>query len=294
VEGRDVRLLITGASGQLGAYLLRQLRGTRNVSAWTGSRQGELFGFPLTPVDLTNTHAVAQAYLHARPDAIIHTAAWARVSDCFQDPVTALRVNVGGTAILADLAAKSRSRLVLVSTDLVFDGEDAPYREEHNPSPLSVYGKSKVAAEQALLGLPRAVVARLSLLYGPSLTGRPSFFDDQVSAVSEDRALRLFHDEWRTPLNLTSAAQALLALTSSEFCGVLHVGGPGRLSRWEMGQLLAQFLGKEAKSLVAVSRADIPAAEPRPRDTSLDSSSWRAHFPSLPWPGWDEALQQML
>jgi dTDP-4-dehydrorhamnose reductase len=142
-----------------------------------------LFGAPLRPVDLADAGAVAAAFREARPDAVLHAAALARVADCHRDPERARRVNAAGSAVLAELAAAAGARLVLVSTDLVFDGARAPYREEDPPAPVSVYGRSKVAAEGAVLAVPRAAVARVSLLFGPSLTGRPSFFDEQVAAL---------------------------------------------------------------------------------------------------------------
>jgi dTDP-4-dehydrorhamnose reductase len=285
--------LLTGASGQLGAYLLREfLAADVEVTAWSGSRRGELFGVPLQPVDLSDADAVADAFRQGRPGAILHAAAVASIAECHRDPKRARRVNVDGTATLAELAAKAGARLVLVSTDLVFDGESPLYYEGDRPGPLSVYGRSKADAEEAAsLAAPRAAVARVSLLYGRTLTGRPSFFDQQADALRAGRPVTLFADEWRTPLHLATAARALAALARSDFTGVLHVGGPERLSRLEMGQRLARFLGADASVIVSTRRADAPAAEPRPRDVSLDSSLWRRLFPALPWPGWEEALR---
>jgi dTDP-4-dehydrorhamnose reductase len=287
-----VRLLLTGASGQLGAYLLRELTAAgAEVTAWSGARRGELFGTPLQPVDLADAGAVAAAFRQARPGAVLHAAALASVAECHRDPERAFRVNVGGTATLAELAAGAGVRFVLVSTDLVFDGEHAPYREADPPAPLSAYGRSKAEAEAAALAAPRAAVARVSLLFGRALAGRPSFFDQQADALRAGRPVTLFADEWRTPLHLATAARALVALASSDFTGVLHVGGPERLSRLEMGQRLAHFLRADPGVIVAARRADAPAEEPRPRDVALDSSRWRGLFPALPWPTWEEALR---
>src|SRR5436305_6422990 len=113
------------------------------------------------------------------------------MAECHRDPARARRVNVGGTATLAELAAKAGARLVLVSTDLVFDGEHAPYREADPPRPLSAYGRSKAEAEAAVLAVPRAAVARVSLLFGASLAGRPSFFDEQAAALRARRPVTL-------------------------------------------------------------------------------------------------------
>jgi dTDP-4-dehydrorhamnose reductase len=289
------RLLVTGASGLLGGYLLRRLRDAGHpLTAWSGSSPGEVLGVPVVPVDLADPDAVSAAFRDARPDVVLHAAARARLPDCHRDPAGATRVNAGGSACLAGLCADSGARLVVVSTDLVFDGEHAPYAEQDPPAPLSVYGRTKAEAERAVLAHPRTAVARVSLLFGPSLSGRPAFFDEQVDSLRARRGVRLFVDEWRTPLALHAAAEALVALAFSDVTGLLHLGGPERLSRLEMGLRLAAALGADPGVIAATVREGAPAAEPRPRDVSLDSTRWRSLFPHLPWPGFDEALRQLL
>jgi dTDP-4-dehydrorhamnose reductase len=275
-----MRLLVTGASGQLGAYLLRELAGRHDVDlvAWSGAARGERFGFPLRPVDVGDADAVARAFAEARPDVVLHAAALARVADCHFDPERAHCINAAPSATLAALADAASVRFVQVSTDLVFDGERGGYRESDPANALSIYGRTKAAAEAAALAAPRSAVARLSLLYGLSLTGRPSFYDEQIAALRGGRPVTLFRDEWRTPLDLPTAARALLALATSDVVGLIHIGGPERLSRLEMGERLAAALGVDATCLIAANRADVLAPEPRPRDCSLDSSRWRALF----------------
>jgi dTDP-4-dehydrorhamnose reductase len=285
------RLLITGASGQLGAYLLRELgREGRDAVAWSGSSRGERFGYDLRPVGLADDAALKSAFAEAKPDVVIHAGAIASIAACHAEPERARRVNVHGTEMLTDLAGRAGARLVFVSTDLVFDGERGGYREGDAPAPLSIYGRTKADAEAAVLAQPHGVVARVSLMFGPSLSGRASFFDQQVAALRAGKPVTLFEDEWRTPLSLSTAAAALVALADSDFTGLLHVGGPDRLSRVEMGRHLAAHLGADPAVIVVSTRAASPAPEPRPRDASLDSSRWRSLFPTMPWPAFGEAL----
>jgi dTDP-4-dehydrorhamnose reductase len=156
-----------------------------------------------------------------------------------------------------------------------------------------MYGQTKLAAEHAVLASPGSAVVRVSLLFGPSLVGRPSFFVDQVAALRGRRPCTLFEDEWRTPLGLAAAARALLAIARSDVQGLLHLGGPERMSRLDMGRRLAAFLGSDPSAFLPASRNSIPSTEPRPRDTSLDSSRWRQLFPQQEWPTWETALKEM-
>jgi dTDP-4-dehydrorhamnose reductase len=290
-----MRILVTGASGQLGGYLVRELRARGvPVTAWSGSRTGNLFGTCLRPVDLADADAIARAFADARPDIVLHAGALARVADCWRDPHKAELVNARAASVLADLAGRSGSRLVFVSTDLVFDGDKGWYREADAPRPLSVYGQTKVAAEHAVLTILRTVVVRLSLLFGPGIGGRPTFFDEQVAALREGRPCNVFEDEWRTPLGLQTAAAGLLAVAESDFTGLLHLGGPERMTRAEMARRLAGYLRCDSSVLVPISRTAGAGSEPRPRDTSLDSSFWRRDFPDVPWPSWDESLRALM
>jgi dTDP-4-dehydrorhamnose reductase len=290
-----MRVLVTGASGQLGSYLVRLLHANgASLTAWSGTQRGEALGVPLLPVDLSDPDAVASAFRLARPDLVLHAAAMAKVTDCYCDPARAVQVNERGSAVLTELAAERSTRLLLVSTDLVFDGERGGYREEDPPKPLSVYGRTKVAAEAAVLSCSRNVVVRVSLLFGPSLSGRPSFFDQQLGALRKGMSLTLFADEWRTPLSLAVAAEALWEVVRSDVTGLLHLGGPEKLSRLEMGQRLAAYSGLPMAGIVAGSRDDVRASEPRPRDTSLDSSRWRQAFPECRWPCWEEAIREIM
>jgi dTDP-4-dehydrorhamnose reductase len=288
-----MRLLITGASGQLGGYVLRELQGTNfAVEAWSHARRGELFGFALRPIDLAQTGALALAFREARPDAVLHLAARSVVADCYRNPDEARKINVGGTALLAELAADAGARMIYVSTDMVFDGNKGHYREDDTAEPLSTYGQSKRGGEASVLAGPRGLVVRVGLMFGPTVIGRPYFFDQQLRKMQDGQRATWFEDEWRSPIGLQTAALGLLELVRSDVTGILHVGGPERLSRLEMGQRLAATYGLDQALVVPIKQASVPTPEPRPRDLSLDCSKWRGLFPQACWPTLKDTLPQ--
>jgi dTDP-4-dehydrorhamnose reductase len=289
-----MRLLITGSSGQLGGYVLRELAADARVAAWSGTRSGELFGHQLFPIDLANPDQVARAFAIARPDAILHLAAMSMVSHCFADPLQAEKINLHGTRQLAELAAGHSARLVYVSTDMVFDGRAGYYRETDTAHPLMIYGRTKLAAEEHVLAAPKGAVARVSLMFGPTIVGRPYFFDRQLAQMRAGEETTWFEDEFRSIFSLLAAARALLGLVRSDFTGMIHVGGPQRLSRFEFGQQLAAFFGAPPEKVRPVAQASIVTPEPRPRDVSLDSSLWHRLFPGHWRPHLREALQAMV
>jgi dTDP-4-dehydrorhamnose reductase len=191
-----------------------------------------------------------------------------------------------------DLAAEAGARLVYVSTDLVFGGENGPYRETDPARPVSIYGETKLAGESPVLVYDNAAVVRVSLLFGPTLVARPAFFDMQLKSIRNGEPCRLFADEWRTPLSLRTAAQSLITVAESEWCGLLHLGGPERMTRLDMGQRLARALGRQPDMFVSSLQADVPSPEPRPRDVSLHSTRFRELFPQQPWPEFEAAIQE--
>jgi dTDP-4-dehydrorhamnose reductase len=264
-----MRVVVTGASGQLGAYAVEALaRAGHEVIAWSHREPTPIAGHPARPVELTDAEATRAALDEARPEAVLHLAAIASYEAVFRDPERGERVNVGATATLADRCARLGARLVMTSTDAVFDGERGWYREEDEARPVLAYGRTKLAAERIVLAAPGALVVRLSLLYGPSRCGRDGFFDRSIAALRAGEPRAFFLDEFRTPLHLADAATALAGLLEMKAAGIVHAGGPERLSRFELMRRAANVLGIDPALVRGNRRADVPSSEPRPADTA--------------------------
>ena len=276
------RWLITGASGQLGSHVVRQLATEgRGVTILALARQPDVGteGVAVRQAELADLDALYAAVTEFKPTHVAHLGAMTAVGDCHRQPAVAERVNIEATRVLAVAAAGAR--FVFSSTDMVFDGEAAPYGEADLPRPLSHYGRTKAAAEQALADIPNTLVVRIPLLYGFPRSRRQTTFVQQIAALRAGQPLRLFSDEHRTPVWLADAARAVIGLARSGLSGVIHVSGPQRLSRYELLARCADLLGLPARHLVAVSRLDIAAAEPRPADLSLDGRRFAEAFPQL-------------
>jgi dTDP-4-dehydrorhamnose reductase len=286
-----MRVILTGASGQLGAYLLEQLVGSgHEVGAWSGTATGSRCGVRLQPVELTNAELTDQALRHADPDVIIHVAAMSAAESVRIDPARGRDVNTSATERLARWCARFGRRIVYTSTDLVFDGTRAWNREEDPASPVLAYGRTKWEAEASVLDCPRGLVARMSLLYGPSRAGRASYFDRTIETIRQGQNQSFFEDEFRTPLSLRAAADAVLQLAGSDVAGLVHVGGRERMSRYQLMKRAVSELGLDTRLVVANRQRDASLPEPRPADVSLDTTRLATLLPNLYRPSIEEAL----
>ncbi len=263
-------LLITGADGFLGRALLG-----RDDTIVGLSRQRETRRCVLA--DVTDPAALAAALDGVQPQAVAHAAALASPDRCEQEPALSAAVNVQATRTLAQLCAERSIPLLFTSTDLVFDGSRQFSTESDAPAPLSVYGQHKYEAEQAVLDAGFCV-ARLALLYGPEQPFVQRMA--RVLAGREPGPVTLFADEFRTPMYVEDAVDGLLLLgqrlQDSRRPRLVHLAGPERISRLEMGRRMARIMNGDAAGLAPSLRGKAALPAPRPKDVSLDISLARS------------------
>ena len=222
--------------------------------------------------DLEEPASFERALDAARPEAVVHAAAIADPDACEHEPRRAHACNAEAPGGLARLCHARGVRLIALSTDLVFGGDRAPYAEDDPPDPRLVYARTKLEGERAVRAEdPAALVLRLPLMVGRGHGRRATASESVARALREGRPLSLFTDQYRTPVDAESVADAIgRALAAPGATGTFHLGGAERVSRHDIGRRTAQALDLSPALITAARQGDLPLA-PRPADVSLVS-----------------------
>ncbi|GIU83762.1 MAG: NAD(P)-dependent oxidoreductase [Acidimicrobiales bacterium] len=250
---RRLRVVVTGAAGQLGSELVREFA------------DYDLLALDRAAVDVTDRDQVFGAILSSQPDVVVHPAAWTDVDGCELDPDRAYKVNALGTRLVSQAAALAGAHIVYVSTDYVFDGTKAdPYHEWDQPNPLSVYGRSKLAGEREALEMagPRACVVRTSWVCGR--VGR-NMVKTVLRLASEAGPLRFVDDQRGCPTFAEDLAHKIRQLAVARVAGVVHVTNQGAVSWYEFARAVLEAAGQDPDRVEPIKTADLDPPRPAPR-----------------------------
>jgi len=261
MQGLPVRkVLITGANGQLGHELVR-------ASIASGY---EVVATSHQTLDITDESAVELAIRTARPDVVIHAAAWTAVDACESDPEKALLVNGTATKYVADAAHAVGAHVVYISTDYVFDGnKNSPYEEDDAPNPQSVYGASKLAGERAL-GATDAIVriAWVCGFYGANMV-------KTILRLAEQPQLKFVDDQIGNPTFADDAAAMIVRLAAEKRSGTWHVTNQGDVSWYEFARevLIAGGFDPDKVAPIKTHELQPPRPAKRPHNSVLNNGS---------------------
>jgi dTDP-4-dehydrorhamnose reductase len=285
-----LRVLVIGARGFVGERVARAARSRYAVVEADLVAAG---GAEEIPVDVTSDDSVARVFDAVKPAIVVHAAAIADIDRCEREAALADGVNRGGAIRVARACRAAGARMVFLSTAAVFDGTWHGYAEDDPVNPLSVYGRTKAAAEEGLLAeLPEAVIIRPALVVGfSSRAGTNALLNRLAGALEAGKQVAVPEDESRNPIDAVTLSEAILKLAeTAEARGVFHIGATAAISRFEMSRRLAVLWGF-APELV-VRQAGAPAGRaPRGADHFLLTGKICA-VAGMRMPGCDEVLER--
>jgi dTDP-4-dehydrorhamnose reductase len=265
------KILVTGISGFLGWHIAEHLQNDFKLLGIYNKTKPELKNIELEQLNLTDNRSGTSFLNQHQPDAILHLAANSNPNDCEQNPSSQV-INVDVTVNLAKYSAAQNIPFIFTSTDLVFDGENAPYSPTDTPNPIMVYGKQKLEAEQKVLKVnPKAIVTRMPLMYGLPKNGL-GFMNAWLRNLQAGRNIYCFTDEYRTATFGGDAAQGIFALLKNKASGIFHLGGGERMSRFEFATQMATHFGLDKNLIIPSLQKDVNMPAKRPADVSLDSN----------------------
>lgn len=274
-----MKILITGAGGMLGKAL----------SSCLEAREHNVLAYPRETLDVTNYHQVHDKISSERPDLVIHAAAYTKVDQAESEPDLAYLINAYGTENMAVACNHYDVPLLYVSSDYVFSGQsDRPYRPWDQTGPLSVYGKSKLAGEQAVANhSSKFYIVRTSWLYGPN--GR-NFVDTIHQMALDGKILRVVSDQWGSPTCTLTLSETIADLITTRRWGVYHATDDGVTNWYEFARAIVDGMRVPVQP---IATNEMPRPATRPKYSVLDKTTLISTIERELTP-WQEALAMYL
>jgi len=288
-----MRLLIAGAQGQLARAMIELAPAAADVTAFAVGRPA---------LDLTAPASVLSALADFKPDVIVNAAAYTAVDKAEQEPHAAMALNADGPRRLAEAAARKGAVLIHISTDCVFDGtKPAPYVEDDTTAPLSAYGRSKIAGEEAVRAVAEQhIILRTSWVFSPYGS---NFVQTILTRAAEQDELRVVDDRMGCPTYAPHLAAAILGMARAVTAdrdgaawGTYHAAGAGAVTWCGFAREImrqSEAHGGPSVPVIPITTADHPPVAERPANSRLDCSKLERNF-GIALPPWQEGLAECL
>ncbi len=262
------KLLVVGASGQIGGALLNEA--IKSEHQVLGTRFTQNFDEPnFVSLDLSNQKNIQDVFDQFKPDVVYACAALANVDYCETHPDESLATNYEAIVKLVDFANQSKARIIFLSTDYVFNGKDGPYPEDATPDPINVYGKHKLMAEQYVQSNAKDyLIVRTTITFGNERQGK-NFYLVLKSKLSSGQEMRVPTDQFGSPSYNKSIAQALLELGPHKLQGVLNISSDSFISRYDFALLIAKIFELDKNLIIPVTTPELNQAATRPMKAGL-------------------------
>lgn len=292
-----MKILITGANGFLGYYLVEQLL-TKNFSVTaTGKSECRLpftydKNFQWLTMDFTDPFSVHDVFENIKPDVVIHAGAMSKPDECETNQMLAYLVNVEGTVQLLINSADLKSFFVFLSTDFVFDGERGMYDEDDKPDPVNYYGRTKLEAEEAVKEYEfKWAIARTVLVYGKNHSGHSNILKIVKEKLEKGEEYSVVDDQLRTPTYVEDLARGIVSIIERKATGIFHLSGKDILTPYQMAIKTAEHLRLDSSVIKKVTAAGFsqPARRPPKTGFNIDKARKELGFEPL---SFDEGLKK--
>ncbi len=271
-----MRILITGSNGLLGQKIVKILskRGTEFLATSNGiNRNQDCIAELYREMDITNQNQIHEVFSAFKPTHIIHTAALTNVDYCELNPEECQEVNVLATQKLWVEAQKINAHFQLLSTDFIFDGITGNYKETDEPSAVSIYGQSKVDAEQILINSENKnwSIARTIIVYGTANNlSRTNIVLWSIDALTKGDPMKIINDQFRMPTWADDLAWGCIEICRRNKTGIFHLCGPELMAVNEIVFRIAKHLGKSTNNVEIISSSTLNQPAKRPPRTGFD------------------------
>ena len=304
-----MRILVTGAKGQLGIAVMRELLGKKQefdfrlmLTASNDASWNSLYNLmkedgllderaEIATLDIRDYYAVKAAFFGFLPDVIINCSAFTAVDDCEDHEDEARAVNETGVKNLALAAKEIGAALVHISTDYVFDGSGAvPYTEDDKPNPVSAYGRSKAFGEKAVTDtLDRYFIIRTAWLFGEG----KNFVKTMISLSEKNKTLRVVSDQIGSPTSAAELARFIVYLIQTDKYGIWHGVCDGSTSWYELTKEIMRLMGREEVEVLPITTGEYPTKAKRPHFSVLSNEKLHSET-DFKIKSWKKALKEYI
>jgi dTDP-4-dehydrorhamnose reductase len=257
------RLFITGGSGLLGSKFTKFTQDFEVITTYNSNPRENA-----VKMDITDENDVINKMLSLSPDLVVHPAALTNVDYCEDHHDEAYKVNAQGTLNIAKACKKADAKLIYVSTDFVFDGEEGLYREDHKTNPVSYYGLSKLKGEEFVQKTDlNSAIARVSVLYGWHTNF--NYVTWVIDELKDGNQINIVTDEYNSPTYAENAAEAILKIYTRDKEGIYHTAGDERINRFDFAVNIARVFELDETLINPIKSRELTRKAQRPMDSSL-------------------------
>ncbi|MBN2424349.1 MAG: dTDP-4-dehydrorhamnose reductase [Calditrichaceae bacterium] len=280
------KVLILGSNGLLGQNLVKKFISGNQIIAASIEDESFISGLKVDyhPIDLSKRRETREFIEKVSPEIIINAAAYTDVDKCEDDPQTCWAANVRAVENILEGAKNLKPVFVQISTDYVFNGQTPPYGEKHPPDPISVYGRSKLAAENIIKSCPfEYQIIRTQILFGNGARIRKNFVTWVIEQLQQGNKINVVDDQAGSPTYAPDLCEAISRLLEKEAFGLFHVSSESSVSRFEFANLIAEVFNLDKSLLHEINTNQLKQKAPRPKNSTfkidklVNYSGWQPH-----------------